>query len=462
MSKNLFDEFPKVSTKEWKQKINLDLKGKDYNETLIWNSADGIDVKPFYDEQDLETSLPSTSVYPSTWKITQSIFVNDSGKSNHIAKQYLENGAESLCFVVGEKDFEIESLLKDIDLEKHTVIFKVAASNDSDKIINKILDFFQRRDLSIPLIELDVISNFAETGNWQHSKEQDWEVENNYFQKNATISVDLSLYQNAGANMVQQLAYTLSHLNEYLFSFKNEGHLNNSKELKVFIRASVGSNYFFEIAKLKALRVLIQSLSDFYNIPLQPVIYSSPTKRNKTIYDYNSNMIRTTMECMAAILGGSDYVENLAYDALYHKKNEFGERIARNQLLILKLESHFEDISNATEGTYYIESLTQQLATKALELFKNLEKGGGFLELLHNGKIQTKIEDSEAKEQQEFNTNQIGLVGANFHPNLQDKMKDELELYPFVKYKKRKTLIKPIIRRRLAEKLEHERLEKEK
>ncbi|MDX1472115.1 MAG: methylmalonyl-CoA mutase family protein, partial [Flavobacteriaceae bacterium] len=202
MSKNLFDEFPKVSTKEWKQKINLDLKGKDYNETLIWNSADGIDVKPYYDEQDLETSLPSTSVYPSTWKITQSIFVNDSGKSNHIAKQYLENGAESLCFVVGEKDFEIESLLKDIDLEKHTVIFKVAASNDSDKIINKILDFFQRRDLSIPLIELDVISNFAETGNWQHSKEQDWEVENNYFQKNATISVDLSLYQNAGANMV--------------------------------------------------------------------------------------------------------------------------------------------------------------------------------------------------------------------------------------------------------------------
>jgi methylmalonyl-CoA mutase len=164
---------------------------------------------------------------------------------------------------------------------------------------------------------------------------------------------------------------------------------------------------------------------------------------------------------MSAILGGADTICNLSYDAIYHKDNEFGERIARNQLLILKHESYFEIVNNASDGSYYIESLTTQLAEKALNLFKDIEANGGFLHQLKAGTIQRKIKESALKEQQLFDSGAEVLLGTNKHPNINDKMKDELELYPFVKSKTRKTLIEPIIEKRLAETLEQERLKKE-
>jgi Methylmalonyl-CoA mutase, N-terminal domain/subunit len=191
-------------------------------------------------------------------------------------------------------------------------------------------------------------------------------------------------------------------------------------------------------------------------------ILVSPTKRNKTLYDYNVNMLRTTTECMSAILGGADAIANLPYDALYHKDNEFGDRIARNQLLILKHESYFDKVNNPADGSYYIENLTHQLAEKALTLFKDIEANGGFLKQLNEGIIKRKIQESADKEQQLFDAGKEVLLGTNKYPNKNDRMKDELELYPFVKMKPRKTLIMPIIEKRLAEKMEQEKLKEEK
>jgi len=190
-------------------------------------------------------------------------------------------------------------------------------------------------------------------------------------------------------------------------------------------------------------------------------IVARPSKRNKTLYDYNINMLRTTTECMSAILGGANTICNLPYDSLYHKSNEFGERISRNQLLILKAESYFDSVSNPADGTYYIESLTSELGEKALEIFKDIESNGGFLSQLKEGIIQRKIKESAAKEQQRFDSGSLVLLGTNKHPNKKDRMKDDLELYPFVKTNVRKTLITPIIEKRLSEKLEQTRLENE-
>ena len=172
-------------------------------------------------------------------------------------------------------------------------------------------------------------------------------------------------------------------------------------------------------------------------------------------------MLRTTTECMSAILGEADTVCNLAYDAIYHKDNEFGERISRNQLLVLKHESYFDVVENASEGSYYIESLTNQLAEKSLELFKDIEAKGGFLGQLKEGTIQRKIKESATKEQEQFNAGEIILLGTNKHPNKKDKMKADLELFPFIKTNIRKTLIQPIIEKRLAENIEQERLKTE-
>jgi methylmalonyl-CoA mutase len=164
---------------------------------------------------------------------------------------------------------------------------------------------------------------------------------------------------------------------------------------------------------------------------------------------------------MSAIIGGANTIANLPYDSLYHKDNEFGDRIARNQLLILKNESYFDKVNNPADGAYYIENLTEQLAEKALLLFKDIEANGGFIKQLIEGTIQKKIQESAIKEQELFNDGKEVLVGTNKYPNKNDKMKHDLELYPFVKQKPRKTLIIPIIEKRIAEKMEQERLSQE-
>ena len=269
------------------------------------------------------------------------------------------------------------------------------------------------------------------------------------------LSIDATLYQNAGANMVQQIAYALAHANDYFNKIKNI-------EKRIVFQVAVGSNYFFEIAKLRALRLLFNVVAKEYNLTHDCHLLVSPTKRNKTLYDYNVNLLRTTTECMSAILGGADAVANLPYDALYHKDNEFGDRIARNQLLVLKHESHFDKVNNPGDGSYYIESLTQQLAEKALALFKEIEANGGFLKQLKDGTIKRKIQESADKEQALFDNGKEILLGTNKYPNPEDRMSHDLELFPFVKIKPRKTLITPIIEKRLAEKIEQERLETEK
>ena len=209
---------------------------------------------------------------------------------------------------------------------------------------------------------------------------------------------------------------------------------------------------------MRALRLLFNALAKEYNHDFDCHIIVTPTKRNKTLYDYNVNMLRTTTECMSAILGGANGVSNLAYDAIYHKDNEFGERISRNQLLVLKHESYFNQVHNPADGAYYIESLTEQLAEKALALFKDIEANGGLITQLIEGTIQRKIGESAQKEQDLFDSGKEVLLGTNKYPNKNDKMNHELELFPFVKNNPRKTLVTPIIERRLAEKLEQERL----
>ena len=164
---------------------------------------------------------------------------------------------------------------------------------------------------------------------------------------------------------------------------------------------------------------------------------------------------------MSAVLGGADTVSNISYDDIFHTSNEFGARISRNQLLILQQESELSEAQNFADGAYYIESITQQLAQNALEIFKSIEKGGGFLKQLKEGIIQRKIKEAAEKEQKKFDSGEIVLLGTNKLQNDKDTIKNDLEIFPFVNIRTEKTLIQPIIQKRLAEKLEQERLENE-
>jgi len=452
MSKSLFTDFEQVTAKSWKQKIQADLKGLDYNDTLVWQSLEGIDVKPFYHSESLDNNFASCESKSSNWNICQTIFVTNETEANQKALNAINKGAESLKFVITKAHISLVSLLSNIDT---AIPLYFELQFLSSEFVTTLNDYAVNNNTTFYLFN-DIIGNLAKSGNWYSNLKQDHEqleqIVNNTSALKNKLSIDVSLYQNAGANITQQLAYALAQANEYL------NHFNGAIGNEIVFNVTVGTNYFFEIAKLKALRILWNSLAQEYNRKATCHIITTPSKRNKTIYDYNTNMLRTTTECMSAILGGADTIDNLPYDAIFHKDNEFGERISRNQLLILKNESYLNKVSNPTDGAYYIENLTHQLAEKALELFKDIERQGGLLAQLKEGTIQRKIKEAAQKEQQLFDDGKEVLLGTNKHPNPNDKMKNDLELYPFVKTNPRKTLIEPIIERRLAETMEQNRL----
>lgn len=449
MAENLFDAFEPVSSKQWKQQIQYELKGADYNETLVWESLEGIKVRPFYhnDESEVKYALKENT---TPFAILQNIYVHDVALSNKRALETLNRGAESIRFTIENENVDLADLMQNLPLANTSYFFYLPFL--SIDFVAKINDFAESNSAKC-FIQMDPVGQLAKDGNWFENLEKDFEKLNTIAEKTKApfININAGLYQNSGANMVQQLAYTLAHANEYFNRIKTVNQ-------PITIEVSIGTNYFFEIAKLRALRLLFDALAKEYNHELDCYIIATPTKRNKTLYDYNVNMLRTTTECMSAILGGANAVANLPYDALYHKDNEFGDRIARNQLLVLKHESYFDKVTNAADGAYYIETLTEQLADKALLLFKEIEEKGGFISQLIEGNIQKKISESGAKEQELFDNGKEILLGTNKYPNKNDKMKHDLELYPFVKQNPRKTLIIPIIEKRLAEKLEQERL----
>ncbi|MEX0996628.1 MAG: methylmalonyl-CoA mutase subunit beta [Flavobacteriaceae bacterium] len=449
MSNDLFDIFDPVSSKQWKQKIQADLKGADYNENLIWKSPEGIHVKPFYHRDEFQEGFTPIPSQPANWNIGQFIFIDDVAIANKLAQDALQRGAEAIYFTA-EKKFDIDTLFENISIENTIFYFDL-------KFLSPEFCKHPAFAKANSFVLNDIINHHIQDGNWHKNLKEDFNQLEKIIAETKTLSVDTTNYQNAGATITQQLAYALAHANEYLNAFSSKPESLN----KTIFKIAVGSNYFFEIAKIRALRLLYASLAGEYNINTECHIVAMPSKRNKTLYDYNVNMLRTTTECMSAVLGGTDTVCNVPYDALYHKSNEFGERISRNQLLILKHESYFDSVTNPADGAYYIESLTTQFAEKALEIFKDIEKGGGFLAQLKEGTIQKKIKESATKEQEAFDQGEKVLLGTNKHPNKEDRMKHDLELYPFVKTKPRKTLIEPIIERRLAEKLEQERLENE-
>ncbi|WP_088323581.1 methylmalonyl-CoA mutase subunit beta [Polaribacter tangerinus] len=448
MSSFLFDEFIGTPPAAWKQKIQVDLRGDDFNDNLLWKTKEGIVVKPFYTKEDrtnIEITAPENS-----FNICQKIVITNDIEANRNALDAIKKGANSIQFIANKK-FNPEVVLKGLDKNYSTLYFLFNFLDERfveeiEKLTSKNNTFFQ----------IDIIGNLAATGNWFTSLK----IDHNKLDKiikicKNPISISADLYDNAGATIVQQLAYTLAQANEYINYYGIE--IAN----KIHFKFSVGSNYFHEIAKLKAFRLLWESLLENYQVSSHKIstnIFTEPTQRNKTIYDYNVNMLRTTTECMSAILGGSNTVANNSYDAIYADSNNFGERISRNQLLILKEESGFKSAQKITEGSYYLETIIAQFAEKALDIFKQIEKGGGLLKQLKEGNIQRKIKESAAKEAYNFNTKKLVLVGTNLQQNKNEKVTNEFEKNPFVTKRNLKTIIIPIIKKRIAEDLEKERL----
>ncbi|WP_029038069.1 methylmalonyl-CoA mutase subunit beta [Salinimicrobium xinjiangense] len=457
MKAQLFKEFSPVSAEEWKQQITKDLKGADYDENLIFESPDGIRVKPYYTSEDIKGSIQLPP--PKHWKICERIFAEDAKETNLKALNAIDKGAESLWFVISAEEISPEVLFDGINLEKIRIYIQLQFLSQ-DYIKN--LDQYISGKKTEVYLQVDILANLARTGSWFFDPKKDIKalksisITSNF---QSVVSVDVSLYQNAGATIPQQLGYGLAHLNEYLNILSQKSQIPK-QFIPQFILAT-GGNYFFEIAKFKALRWLYATLAREYGVAESCDILSQPTRRDKTIYDFNVNLLRTTSQSMSAVLGGANAISNQPYDMVFRKPNEFGERIARNQLLVLKHEAYFNKVANASDGAYYIENLTREFATAALAIFREIEKEGGFLHMLREGKIQQNIQQSANKEQELFDNGKLILVGMNKFSNSQDEMSQNLELDPFQVSIPNDATIKPIVEKRISEKQEQERIQKE-
>ncbi|THD66593.1 methylmalonyl-CoA mutase [Robertkochia marina] len=467
MTDHLFDMFEGVSTKEWKQKIQFDLKGADYNKTLLTDTPEHITIKPFYHPDDLSetTAAPTAS---GSWSACERIYVANEEKAIQKARLALDKGAESLHLVLHNKTTDLHKVFSQTDAPGIPVYLEMHFL--STEKITELLKAAGSLQQPVHLL-LDPIGDLNASGNWHYNRKKDMkllaEILKMLTDENipgsdfvrSQVGVNMSRYLNSGASAVQQLAYGMAHVNEYL-NLMEENELDATLLSPLFY-CGAGHHYFFEIAKLRALRILWKTLATAYNNPNAAHILATPGKRNKTLYDYNVNMLRTTTEYMSAVIGGADAVCALPYDSIYHKDNAFGSRIARNQLLILKHESYFKAVNNAADGSYYIESVTAEMAEKALDIFKQIEAGGGYLQQLMDGAIQKKIKETAREEQEAFEKEERTLVGTNKYINPEDSMKNNLELDPFLKKEAVKTLVEPIIEKRLAEQSEKKRLKQE-
>ena len=365
---------------EWKNKLIDDLGLEKYN-TLFSKSIEDVVISPFY----TENNQPINLLIPDQWNILGEVkevkFIEACNEIN----EFLKNDINHITLYHSPK-LDTKKIIQKFNNSDVIFFIKTDFVNDLDKFKNNShLIIFEQRLENDKILELQDIDN-----------------------KNFKININSASVRNKGANIIQEIAFMLSLANEYL----NIYGCNIAKHIS--FELTQGSNYFFEISKIQVLRILWSIITNEHGEQIDDTtITSIPSLRNKTIKNYNNNIIRSTSECISGILGGCNFIKSIPYDSLFNEKNEFSQRIMNNQLLILKNETHLDKVSNAIEGCYYINDLIRNISEKSLSLFKKIEKNGGYFESHKNGFIKEQIEESNILENSYYNLNKNILVGFN-------------------------------------------------
>ncbi|MCF6242654.1 MAG: methylmalonyl-CoA mutase subunit beta, partial [Bacteroidales bacterium] len=414
----LFSEFPPVSTQTWEEKIKADLKGADYDKKLIWKTIEGFNVRPYYRSEDLSglknllQTLPGNLPFvrgnkkDNNWLIRQDVFVENEIQANTKALEAIKRGAESIAFIIPENSTtDLSSLLTDFPYDKVELNF--AKSRNTKKLLQEFIDYCIENKIDTKKIkgsfDFDPLGYTTLTGQCYDAEIcSGMNISKALFAKAKEIlpnmhfvSINGKYFNNAGASIMQEMAFTLSIAVNYLDFAQEQGIDVQDLSPHLRFNLGVGSNYFMEIAKLRAIRYLWAKIIQSF-LPENPdkakiFIHSETSLWNKTLYDPYVNMLRTTTEAMSAVLGSTDSLRVLPFNAIYENNDEFGERIARNQQIILKEESYFNKVADPAAGSYYVENLTNSLIEQAWKLFLEIDEQGGYLEALKKGIIQEKI-----------------------------------------------------------------------
>ena len=459
---NLLADFPAVSTTQWRDVVNKDLKGADYDKKLVWRTNEGFNLQPFYRTEDIE-GLKSTDVKPATfpyvrstkphneWYVRQDIEVENVQLANTKAIGLLGKGVTSLGFVIHGKDMTpdfVAQLLKGIVPTAVELNFRICV-NKAPALALQLTDYFKSNGYYddpkklVGSINVDPINRMLLAGK---DLSKDFVVEKAKAVIEAAsglpfyrvVGVNALTLSNAGAFVAQELGFALAWGNEYLSSLVEAGVDKSLAAKKIKFNFGVGSNYFMEIAKFRAARLLWSQIVMAYqpecrhecpnNLPdglcrcaAKMRIHAETTQFNMTVFDANVNMLRTQTEAMSATIAGVDSLTVLPYDISFKNTDEFSERIARNQQLLLKEESHLDKVIDPAAGSYYIETLTKELAKQAWGIFLNVEEKGGFYAAVKAGEVQKAVKATASARLKAVSSRKEVLLGTNQFPNFTEK-----------------------------------------
>ena len=446
----LFDQFPPVSTEEWRAKVEVDLKGADFNKKLVWRTNEGFNVQPMYraeDIKDLKTTDSLPGEYPfvrgtktnNDWYIRQEIEVCCPKAANEKATEILGKGVTSLGFKLKEDiDAEgLKTLLAGIDLAKVEVNFDccpnkalqlakdlvevVKAAGAADTFSGSIgFDPFRRllkhgKDFpkDIKALAAEIVKAVADVKNLR------------------VLAVNTDKLCNAGAYIYQELGYALSWGNEWLSQLTDAGIDATEAAKRIKFNMGISTNYFMEIAKFRAARMLWAQIVKQYepkcDCACKMNVHATTSEFNQTIFDAYVNLLRSQTESMSAALAGVDSITVTPFDKQYKNPDEFSERLARNQQLLLKEESHLDKIVDPAGGSYYVETLTMSIANEAWKLFLATEEQGGFYAALKAGEVQKAVNESSDKRHTDVARRKESLLGTNQFPNFNEVANDKIE-----------------------------------
>ncbi len=463
----LLSEFPPIPTATWEEQINLDLKGKDYEKSLVWKTNEGFSVRPYYRAENIETldfpeSIPGQFPFVrgkhrtgNNWLVRQDILVSDSVSANSKALDILNKGVTSLGFVFkGCRQIsvdELKLLLKDIHLDAVEINFNLECKSKQffDMLLALLIEL--RSDPSTVHISVnhDPIGRFALCGKFCHSEAEVFEKVKAMVERGEKyphlhlLAVNGINFNNAGASIVQELGFSLAIGAEYMSRLTDLGLDAALVAKKIRFNFGVGGNYFMELAKLRAARMLWanivkayhpvcqceESIGDgqFCSCAAKMYAHCETSTWNKTLYDPYVNMLRTQTEAMSAVLGGADSLTVLPFDVVYEQPTVFAERIARNQQALLKEEVHFDKIADPAAGSYYIETLTASIAEQAWKLFLEVQDKGGFLAAFRAGFVQAQVKEMAEKRKKAINSRRENILGVNQFPNINEQLEPGLD-----------------------------------
>lgn len=451
LKEKLFSEFPPVTTEEWMAKITADLKGVPFEKKLIWKTNEGFEVKPFYREEDikdLKTTMSLPGEFPfvrgtkkdNNWLVRQDIEVEDFAAANKKALDLLNKGVTSLGFSFKKDKITPENialLLSGITPEAVELNFKTCLSG-TVKLIELLTSYLKasKADLSKCLgsVNFDVFKNPLQKGH----KAEDWTEEAIDVLRAAAelpefrvLPVNAVLLSDSGAYIAQELGYALAWGNDLLAKLTEKGLSADEVAKRIKFNFGISSNYFMEIAKFRAARWLWAQIVAQYkptcDCSAKMDMHAVTSKWNMTIYDAHVNLLRTQTEAMSATIAGVNSLTVLPFDEVYQQPDDFSERIARNQQLLLKEECHFDKVADPAAGSYYVEVLTNSMADVAWKLFLDVEEAGGFTALADKGEIQKAVNASAEARQKAVATRREVLLGTNQYPNFTEVAGDKIK-----------------------------------